>query len=98
MNNAAWNCCSTLLQGHKSEEIPEILGYAGSEEVMHRDNISMVTIRNPGNSAEAQPPPYAVLNDLNQNNIEILSIKKSAILPVGTSEAHDHTDDIIQTV
>ena len=98
MNNAAWDWCSTLLQGHKSEEISQILGYAGLEEVMHRDNISMVTIRNPGNSAEAQPPPYSVLNDSDRNNIEILSIKKSAILPVGASEAHDHTDDIIQTV
>lgn len=57
------------MQGQKSQHIPGILGYAGSEEVIHRDNISMMSIRNQGESAESVPPPYAVLNDIELDQI-----------------------------
>ena len=42
------------LQGRSSNEISEVLGYCGSEEVMHRDNISMTMIRNPQNSSSTE--------------------------------------------
>ena len=41
------------MQGRGSAEISEVLGYCGSEEVMHRDNISMTMIRNPPNSSSS---------------------------------------------
>ena len=58
------------MQGVSSKEFQEVLGYGGSDEIVHRDNISMVTLRNPpalgvalggsassGNLAEAAQEP-----------------------------------------
>jgi glutamate 5-kinase len=30
------------IQGHRSEEIPDILGYAGAETIVHRDNLALL--------------------------------------------------------
>ena len=45
---------SLSLQGRSSSEISEVLGYCGSEEVVHRDNISMTMIRNPPGSSSSE--------------------------------------------
>ena len=40
-----------------------MLGFCGSEEICHRDNISLLALRNPPADASAPAPPYQVLDD-----------------------------------
>ena len=71
---SAWTCISVMkksathsqdlsLQGRQSHDIQDVLGFLGSEEVVHRDNISMLTLRRPPPDATTPPPGYAVTSD-----------------------------------
>ena len=55
------------LQGKHSQDIRGVLGFAGSEEIVHRDNISMLALRNPPSDALTAAPPYAVMDEAPQS-------------------------------
>lgn len=48
----------SFTQGKSSADIQGLLGYGGSEEVVHRSNISLTALRNPagGDSSQALAP------------------------------------------
>ena len=49
----------TPLQGKSSKAIMEELGYSGSEEIVHRDNIAMITVRNLVSAPPSTSSPVA---------------------------------------
>ena len=60
-----------------------MLGFCGSEEIIHRDNISLLALRNPPADASAPAPPYQVLDD----DRPVQSNDTAALLPTVAAAA-----------